>query len=190
MRSSGSTPNPPPRARVPLYVRVVGDDHPKACTGRRLLHRGLARRWSGRWGSSPPVVLDPFAREPLSGADRIAVRRGGLLVVDCSWNRLSERGAFPAGAGSGPMTRRRLPILVAANPQHYGRLAELNTVEAFAAALSVVGRPLEAQRVLQGFSGGDGFLAINGDRLVRYATARSADEVRDAEQALFGPPDR
>jgi pre-rRNA-processing protein TSR3 len=185
MRSSESTRSPSPRAALPLFVRVVGDDHPKACTGRRLLVRGLARAARHEPGGPPPVVLDPFAAEPLSALDRIEARRGGLLVVDCSWNRLSARGKFPRDRNDGP--HRRLPILVAANPQHYGRVAELNTVEAFAAALYLLGRGEESESLLAGFAGGDGFLALNRQRLDRYREARDPEAVRIAERDLFGP---
>ncbi len=191
MRSSASTRNPRPRTPLRLFVRIVGDDHPKACTGRRLLHRGLARTFRSDGRALAPVVLDPFARDPLSGADRDLARRGGLLVVDCSWNRLANRGAFAAhdvGPRDG-LVRRRLPILIAANPQHYGRIAELNTVEAFAAALHIVGRPQEAAETIAGFPGGDGFLTLNRDRLARYARARSPAEILVAERELFGPGD-
>lgn len=169
---------------------MVGDDHPKACTGRRLLHRGLAGP-AGRAAvpSRPPVVLDPFADEPLSAADRSTAERGGLLAVDCSWNRLSERGRFfREGRGAAPFGRpRRLPLLVATNPQHFGRLAELNTAEALAAALYVLGRPAEASAVLVGFPGGEAFFEVNRDRLDRFARAATADDVRAAERSLFGP---
>ncbi len=189
MGSSGSTPNPPGDGAVPLLIRIIGDDHPKACTGRRLIHRGLARPVGRIDGLSPgPILLDPFAPDPLSGVDRPRAARGGFLVVDCSWNRLGRRGGFPDGtvAGRPRSLRRRLPILVAANPQHYGRVAELNTVEAFAAALYVTGRAPAARRLLDGFPGGEGFLEINRDRLERYARSRSPDEVRREEQSLFG----
>jgi pre-rRNA-processing protein TSR3 len=138
----------------------------------------------------PPIVLDPFAPEALSGADRSLALRGGLLVVDCSWNRLGLRGSFPEGGVPGrtrPL-RRRLPILVAANPQHFGRVAELNTVEAFAAALYLTGRSADAARLLGGFPGGVEFLTLNRERLDRYARARSTEGIRAVEADLFGPP--
>ena len=189
MRSSGSTRNPRADGAVPLLVRIVGDDHPKACTGRRLVRRGLARPVGRIDGlAPPPVLLDPFADEPLSGGDRARSAVAGFLVVDCSWNRLGARSGFAAEAGGGRArpARRRLPILIAANPQHYGRVAELNTVEAFAAALYLTARASAAARLLEGFPGGVEFLAVNRERLDRYARARSADEVRSAERELFG----
>ncbi len=189
MRSSGSTPSRSPEGTLRRFVLVVGDDHPKACTGRRLLHRGLAEPFPHRPHGPPPLVLDPFAREPLSPRDRPAGRRGGLLVVDCSWNRLSARGRFSDGPRGAPTTgvRRRLPLLVAANPQHFGRLAELNSAEALSAALFVLGEGEVARRLIEGFPGGTGFLPLNRERLEAYARADDADGVLRAERWLFGP---
>ena len=134
------------------------------------------------------MILDPYAPTPLSRADRESAEEGGLLVVDCSWNRLSARGAFPVrGRNLSPRgRRRRLPILVATNPQHYGRVAQLNTVEAFSAALAVLDRLDEAAHVIEGFHGGEEFLSVNRERLDRYRAAARPDDVADAERMLFG----
>ncbi len=189
MPSSRSTPNPSADPALPLFLLVVGDDHPKACTGRRLLHRGLVRsalRDVGPGGR--PVLLDPYARTPLSRADLPSARSGGLLVVDCSWNRLADRRSLRPP--SPVAARRRLPYLLAANPQHFGRLGELNTVEAFAAALVVLGREPEARRLIEGFHGGAAFLTINEARFDRYRAAPAAEDVVAAERAIWGgPPD-
>jgi len=113
-----------------------------------------------------------------------------VVVVDCSWNRLARRSL--ALDGDGPPTprllRRRLPLLLAANPQHFGRLAELNTVEAFAAALYLVGAPGRAAEILAGFRGGTTFLELNRERLTAYRAAATSDEVRAVERRLFGGP--
>jgi len=134
------------------------------------------------------VTLDPYAPTPLSGADRSVAERLGLLAVDCSWNRLGDRGRFPdATSGAGRRAhRRRLPILIATNPQHYGRVAQLNTAEALAAALCVLGRSAEGAQLLAGIAGGDEFVPVNRERLERYAAARSAEEILAAERSLFG----
>jgi pre-rRNA-processing protein TSR3 len=133
-------------------------------------------------------VLDPYAPTPLSGADREIAEGGGLLVVDCSWNRLSSRGAFPGQERRERRhgTHRRLPVLVATNPQHYGRLAQLNSVEAFCAALYILGRAEQAEDLMAGFAGGDEFLAVNRDRLDRYQRAEGPSDVLAAEKTLFG----
>jgi pre-rRNA-processing protein TSR3 len=189
MRSSGSTRSPPPETSVRLFIALAGEDHPKACTGRRLLARGLAhpaRPRSERRGR--PITLDPHAALPLSPGDRPRAESAGLLAVDCSWNQLAARGRLPDDDSETgrPPPRRRLPILVAANPQHYGRLTELNTVEALSAAVYLLGYPVQAARLLEGFRGGPQFLEINRARLQAYAGAVDSDAVRAVERTLFG----
>jgi len=187
MRSSGSTRSPRPDAPVRLYIVLAGEDHPKACTGRRLLHRGLAREVRSALGlSPPPVVLDPYASEPLGPADGALAARGGILAIDCSWNRLTERGRFPGPVVEERGIHRRLPILIATNPHHYGRPAQLNTVEALAAALFLVGHRAESARILEGFRGSDAFLRVNADRLAAYSLEHDPDGIRAAERRLFG----
>jgi pre-rRNA-processing protein TSR3 len=135
-----------------------------------------------------PVILDPYAPLPLSAADRPRAEGAGVVVVDCSWNRLAEDRArgTPRRQGAGGGGERRLPMLLAANPQHFGRWGELNTVEALAAALCIVGHPDEGSALLAGFAGGPAFLEVNRERLVRYAAADSSEELVRAERALLG----
>jgi len=187
MGSSASTPSRSERP-IRIGIVVVGDDHPRACTGRRLLRRRLARSLApGSARAGAGILLDPYAERPLSPADRPRAERLGLVAVDCSWNRLSEAYARGTPAStSRPRVRRRLPMLLAGNPQHFGRLGELNTAEALAAALAVWGREAEARRLLEGFAGGEAFLAINRRRIERYRSAGSAEEVLRAERELFG----
>ncbi len=188
MRSSGSTRNPRRNTPLRLLVVLAGEDHPKACTGRRLLHWGRVVQVPREDAGFPsPVVLDPYAPTPLSGADLEAAQGGGLLVVDCSWNRLASRGAFPGDDGRDRRhgTHRRLPVLIATNPQHYGRVAQLNTVEAFCAALFVLGRTQEAEDVITGFAGGDEFLKVNRERLDRYREASGPSDITTSERELF-----
>lgn len=87
---------------------------------------------------------------------------------------------------SGRGHRRRLPYLLAGNPQHYGRLAELNTAEALAAALWILGEKERAQALLAGFSGGTEFFRINQVYLSRYAACTDGEAIRTAERDLFG----
>jgi pre-rRNA-processing protein TSR3 len=187
MRSLRSTPSPSAESRAPLFVRITGEDHPKACTGRRLVRQGLAREWKeGALHGRGPILLDPRAMDPLTALDAPRAAAAGLLVVDCSWNRLSQRGGFdPALSGLAHLTRRRLPWLLAGNPQHYGRVGELNTAEAFAGALDILGDPVAAERVLGTFAGGPGFLSLNARLLDAYRSARSVDELRAAEREFF-----
>ncbi len=190
MRSSGSTPSPPSRPPIPLFVRFLEEDDPRRCTGHRLLQRGLVRRAAARREGRPaPIALDPFAPVPLCGRDRERAESAGFLVVDGSWNRLSARSRLSDdGESPGRRGSRRLPLLVATNPQHFGRWTQLTTAEALAAAVYLVGRPLEAERLLEGLRGGPAFLEINRARLDRFARAASRDEVTVAEREIFGAP--
>ncbi len=190
MRSSASTRNPRPETDIRLWLVVAGEDHPRACTGRKLVARQLARELRSTEDSAPgAIVLDPHAPVPLSSADRPRARRAGVIAIDCSWNRLAGRGDLPSGsASSGGRGHRRLPFLLATNPQHFGRLAELNTAEALGAALYVLGARAQAARLLGGFAGGPAFFEVNRERLKRYAEAADPAGVIAAEAALFGPP--
>jgi pre-rRNA-processing protein TSR3 len=188
MRSSGSTPSPSPERTVRLLLLFAGEDRPKACTGRRLVARRLAEAVGpGRAPRPAPVLLDPRSNVPLSGRDAAVARRGGLLGVDCSWNRLDQRGGYPDLAPwlSQIPTRRRLPFLLAGNPQHYGRLGELNTAEAMAAGLYLLGEPERARKILSGFGGGEAFFDLNREPLQSYATAADADELLREERSYF-----
>jgi pre-rRNA-processing protein TSR3 len=190
MRSSGSTPSPPRRTEVPLLIVLAGEDDPRHCSGRRLLRAGEADEVPlGRPPSSRAVLLDPHAEVPLSRADRPAALSGGVVVVDCSWNRIGRNGRYPVEipwlARMG--VRRRLPWLVAANPQHHGRFAELNTAEALAASLFVLGEATRARRLLAPFAGGESFFSLNAAPLAAYDHAEAAEGILAAETSAWGP---
>jgi pre-rRNA-processing protein TSR3 len=187
MPSSRSTRSRSAEPALPLFVRITGEDHPRACTGRRLVRRGLAREWTGaNVDGGGPVLLDPRAPEPLSREDAPRARASGLLVIDCSWNRLDRRGGFdPALAGMARLPRRRLPWLLAGNPQHYGRVGELNTAEALASALDILGDRPGAEALLNTFAGGPDFLTLNARLLEAYRNARSGQEIQAAEKEFF-----
>jgi pre-rRNA-processing protein TSR3 len=189
MASSGSTRSRSAERSIRLYLWLAGEDHPKVCTGRKLVRAGWAREvGGGDRRSGAPILLDPRAPTPLSSADAARARRDGVLGIDCSWNRLAERGGFPppTPVGNGPSAHRRLPLLVPTNPQHYGRTTELTTAEAFAAALYLLGEESRARRLLDAFPGGAAFFDVNAVALHRYREAATGDELLAAERGLFG----
>ncbi len=189
MPSSDSTLSPPAKRSPRLLLRVVGDDDPKVCTGLRLVRFGRARRVGdiGRL-HPPPLLLDPHAPLPLSRADARTAREGGILAIDCSWNRLSERAGIlgPRRRERGGPVHRRLPYLLAANPQHFGRMGELNTVEALSAALHLLGYREAAAKLLEGFRGGPSFLEVNRVPLARFGAGRTPEEVLTSERSFYG----
>jgi len=188
MRSSGSTPS---RSEGPirLHLWIVGEDHPRACTGRRLVERGEVDRITSASSFPSGIVLDPHAPHVVGRWDEATARARGVGAVDCSWNQLGRRGGYPEGpvAAVPARRRRRLPLLLAGNAQHYGRLGELNTVEALAAALIVLGEPDHGAQLLEGFHDGASFLSLNREPLAAYAEAATEEAAREAEVAFFGP---
>lgn len=78
--------------------------------------------------------------------------------------------------GSG-RTQRILPFLFAANTVNYGRPFKMNTAEALAASLYIVGLKDDAANLLYPFSYGAEFIRLNFDALEAYSSCCSAAEV-------------
>lgn len=152
-----------------LHVRYEGDDDPDKCTARRLEQFGLVTLHRSTRATPPGIVLNPFAEQALSPADRQESNR--VVALDCSW-RTAEREAFDLQG-----VHRSLPFLVAANPVNYGTPFELNTVEAFAGALVILGERAQAEEVLSKFRWGETFLALNEEPLRRYANCTDSTDV-------------
>jgi pre-rRNA-processing protein TSR3 len=153
---------------VELHVRYEGDDDPEKCTARRLAALGHAELHRSARATPPGIVLNPHAERALSPADATADR---LVALDCSW----ETARAEAFDLDGP--HRALPFLVAANPVNYGTPFQLNTVEAFAGALAILGEREQAAAILEPFPGGETFLDLNAEPLDRYAACESSEEV-------------
>jgi pre-rRNA-processing protein TSR3 len=158
---------------VDLYVRYEGDDDPENCTARALDRRGLVELHRSARSVPPGVVLDPHAERALSPADAGA---DALVALDCSWETATEE-AFRL---DGP--HRALPFLVAANPVNYGTPFRLNTAEALAGALAILGDRERAADLLAEFSWGETFLELNDEPLRRYADCEGSSEVVDVQE--------
>jgi len=122
-----------------------------------MARRGLVKLIpSSRYIPRRAIVLNPEAEETLSVSDAEQAERHGLVVIDSSWK--AGRDIFSrVRQGS----HRRLPVLVAANPTNYGKLYELSSAEALAAALVILGHFDEAASILSAFGWGPEFLRLN-----------------------------
>jgi pre-rRNA-processing protein TSR3 len=162
---------------------------PKKCTGRKLERAGLARRISHvREIPYTSIVLSPFAEKALSCEDRGRALSGGIVAIDCSWNRVDAKHLdstpqiFRARRGN----HRALPYLIAANPVNFGKPFKLSTAEAFAASLAILGFREQAAGLLGIFKWGGTFMDLNREPLDEYASAETSGEVVK-KQDLFVP---
>ncbi|GAA0282321.1 DUF367 family protein [Halobacterium noricense] len=164
-----------------LHVRYEGDDDPKKCTARKLARFDEAVLHETARATPYGVVLNPHADTALSPAD---ADHGRLVALDCSWETAGEAMFEIDGE------HRALPFLVAANPVNYGQPFQLNTVEAFAAGLCILGEREHAERILSKFTWGHTFLELNEEPLRRYSEcADSAEVVAVQEDYLADEPD-
>ena len=164
---------------IKLFVYEMRQDDPRKCTSRKLVHFGYARRITRRHRVKP-VLLNPLTDTVLLSRDRDAVERRGLAAVDCSWKRVEE-GFSSRFRG----INRRLPCLVAANPVNYGKLFKLSSLEAFAAALYIVGYKEQAERILSIYKWGPVFLKLNRELLEEYARSDDVKAVESLEEEYF-----
>jgi pre-rRNA-processing protein TSR3 len=164
--------NPTNQKDIPLYIYHAGQCDPKKCTGRKLARFDLARLYD-RISRLPrsAILLDPTAEKALSPADDFGK---GIIVLDCSWEEVER--VFPELAKLN-LEHRALPYLLAGNPVNFGRPFRLNSVEAFAAALCILGHKEQAEKVLSKFNWGHSFLELNKEPLEEYATAKNSTEI-------------
>ena len=155
-----------------LHVRYVGDDDPEKCTARKLARFGLAELYESDRATPRGLVLDPHAERALSPVDGASK----IVALDCSWTSADESAFALAG------TPRALPYLVAANPVNFGHPMRLTTVEALAAALTILGHRDRAEAILSKFTWGETFLELNEEPLRRYAACSDSGEVVEIQK--------
>jgi pre-rRNA-processing protein TSR3 len=155
-----------------LHVRYVGDDDPVKCTARKLARFDLAALHKSDRATPRGLVLDPHAERAVSPADGPQ----DLVALDCSWDSADPPAFELAGE------HRALPYLVAANPVNFGRPMRLTTVEALAAALTILGHRDRAEEILAKFTWGETFLGLNDEPLRRYAACADSGEVVAVQQ--------
>jgi len=161
--------------RIRLSALMLEECDPKRCTARKLVRFGLAEG-APRAGLLPRgcVVLHPNGEHVLSPEDRRNAEERGIAVIDSSWKRgdVPRIPRHPA---------RALPYLLAANPVNYGKPFLLSSVEAFAAALWILGHPMQAEEILSKFGWGRQFLVLNREPLEAYAAAATREDILAAQ---------
>ena len=156
-----------------LFMWEFSQNDTKRDSGSKLKRWGYASQL--RLGQTfPGVVLSSEANICVSPADKDLVMTHGVAGINCSWNRLEEIPFDKMGKGK---NQRILPFLVAANTVNYGKPFKMNTAEAMAACLYIVGFKNDAKQILAPFSFGTEFLKLNFEALEAYAACDSAQKV-------------
>lgn len=158
--------------KVKLYLYHAGQCNPKKCTGKKIVRFKMAKLVE-KVNMIPQgsILLDPMAEQALSPADNI---KKGITVLDCSWEHVES--VFPQLIKL-KLQHRALPFLVAANPINFGRPLKLTSVEAYAAALYILGYKDQAFEVLSKFNWGHVFLELNKMPLEEYSLAKNSTEI-------------
>jgi len=168
-------------ADIRLYALMEHEDDPKKCTAAKLVRLGDLRR--ARDVMKIPggaLVLDPEAEKALSAEDRGAASKFGLLVLDCSWEKLSRFPRLRHG-----LRHRALPFMIAANPTNFGKAQKLSSAEALAASVYILGEKSQAERLMSRFKWGPTFIDINRERLEAYSGAKTSAEVVAAQNRML-----
>ncbi|MGP8337115.1 MAG: DUF367 family protein [Methanosarcinaceae archaeon] len=154
---------------VRLYVYHTRQCDPKKCTGKKLARFGLAHLFENIQAiPRGSILLDPMAEKALSPEDGIS---RGITVLDCSWEEVER--VFPQ-LQKKKLRHRALPYLVAANPVNFGKPFKLNSVEAFAASLYILGYKEQASMIISKFNWGHTFLELNQKPLEDYSRAKDS----------------
>ena len=157
---------------IPLHFYHANQCDPKKCSGKKLARFHLANlHYSVGTLPHEGLFLDPFAEQALSPAD---YANHGIVALDCSWEEVER--VFPLLQRK-KLVHRALPYLVAANAVNFGKPFKLSTVEAFAAALYILGEKEQAALILNKFKWGHSFLELNAEPLERYSKAKDSTEV-------------
>ena len=164
-----------------MYVLLLKQDDPQKCTAAKMARHGLAQPlFRMKQISQRSIVLNPFATEILLPRDRGMALENGLVVVDCSWEKVQAAFALRM-RGQG----RRLPTLLAGNPTNYAKAHKLSSLEAAAAALQIMGFGEKAARLLALFKWGPTFLTLNSEPLKSYSSVETPANMADAEAEYF-----
>jgi len=158
-----------------LLAYILNDDDPSKCSARKLIHFRMLERVNRV--PYHTILLDPYSNIPLYKGDS---SYNSITLVDCSCANTSS--IFSKVRAK---VRRRLPLLLAANPVNYAKLAMLSSVEALAAACYILGYEELAYMLLNKFKWGHTFMELNRELLKEYRDADSIYEIARIEEEYF-----
>lgn len=157
-----------------IFMWEFGQNDPKRDSGSKLCRLGYARslKIGQNFGG---IVLSSESNTIVSPADIDLFHKYGISGINCSWNRIDEIPFTKLGKSR---NQRLLPFLVAANSVNYGKPYKMNTAEAIAATLYILGLKEEAKLMLEPFSYGEEFIKLNENLLEEYSNCKNSDEIK------------
>lgn len=169
---------------IRVFVYNAAHCNPKRCSARRLARFGLVEQVE-RLGRLPKkaILLDPFSKRALSPEDASQAKNRGICFLDCSWERAET--TFKKAKQIANLTSRSLPYLLAANPINYGKPFRLSSLEATAAALTILGDTEHGKRLAAVTNWGTTFMQLNAEPLEEYAAAETSAEVVSIQKAYL-----
>jgi pre-rRNA-processing protein TSR3 len=162
-----------------VQVLMYRQDDPAKCTAAKLVKFGLAE--SVRSIRLNTLLLDPFSKVVLSNDDSSLIK--SVCALDCSWEKATETLLKGKALKNGIC--RRLPALLAGNPNNYCKLSKLTTAEALAASLFILGWKNQSEKILDKFKWGHTFIELNSEILNDYSNAPNATEIIEIEKEYF-----
>jgi len=157
-----------------LMVYHANEDDPKKCSAKKLAKFGFVELVTNiRRTPKDAVLLNPFSEKSLSKEDLKTAEKNGILAVDCSWENAENSFDFLNKRNHS----RCLPFLVVANPVNYGKPFKFSTIEAFSAALYILGEKEKAKDILKLYKWGPHFLELNKEPLDDYEKANNSSEI-------------
>ncbi len=167
-------------ASIALYAFHAKQCDPKKCTAIKMGKFGLVKLLD-RMSQVPYgcILLHPYAQKALSKEDFKDANVHGILALDVSWERAEEM--FPKLTKQKRVEPRALPFLIAANPVNFGKPFKLSTLEAFAAALYILGEKARAEEMLSLYKWGRTFIEVNREPLEDYEKCKTSKEIIEAQ---------
>ncbi|MFO7676777.1 MAG: DUF367 family protein [Thermoplasmatota archaeon] len=160
--------------KIDLFVYHANEDDPKKCSAKKMQRFHLVRLEKNiKKIPRNTILLHPYAEKSLSREDYPLALKHGILAVDCSWKHAEKAFEYLDSLNHS----RSLPFLVAANPVNYGKAFMLSTLEAFAAALYILGETDHAKQILQIYKWAPHFLTLNKEPLQDYQSAKNSMEI-------------
>jgi pre-rRNA-processing protein TSR3 len=160
--------------RIKLIVYHANEDDPKKCSARKLKKFGFIELQT-KIKKTPrnTILLNPFAKKSFSKEDKEFANKNGILAVDCSWKNAENNFEYLDKRNYS----RAIPYVIAVNPVNYGKPLKLTTLEAFAAALYILGESDYAKNILNIYKWGPHFLNLNREPLEDYRKASDSKEI-------------